>query len=256
MGVRVVPFGDRYNIELIYNKKIVELGLDKNNILGVDLGLNNIVTTSNNKDNESLIIKGGVLKSINQYYNKKLGKQKSLAKKCNNKHNTNKLLQLTRKRNNKVRDFFPKTSHKLISYCIEHGIGKIVIGYNVGWKQSINLGKKNNQSFVQIPFWKFINQVEYKAFLVGIEKIRVSEEFTSQTCSCCGVIDKSNRKYRGLYVCSVCGCVLNADLNASRNILKKGVPESKHFWKGNRGFVTKPVVLKIPKRIRNLQNQI
>ncbi|MHA1917952.1 MAG: hypothetical protein ACTSUV_06555 [Candidatus Ranarchaeia archaeon] len=43
--------------------------------MSVDLGLCNIVTTSNNKDNESLIIKGGVLKSINQYYNKKLAKQ-------------------------------------------------------------------------------------------------------------------------------------------------------------------------------------
>ena len=76
----------------------------------------------------------------------------------------------------------------------------------------------------------------------------VSEEFTSQTCSNCGVVDKSNRKYRGLYVCSVCGCVLNADLNASRNILRKGVPESGHVRIGDRGFVTKSVVLKIPKR--------
>ncbi|MHA1918021.1 MAG: RNA-guided endonuclease InsQ/TnpB family protein [Candidatus Ranarchaeia archaeon] len=80
VGVRVVPFGDRYNIELIYNKEPVELGLDKNHVLGVDLGLNNIVTTSNNIDNESLIIKGGVLKSINQYYNKKLAKNKSITK--------------------------------------------------------------------------------------------------------------------------------------------------------------------------------
>ncbi|MHA1916824.1 MAG: zinc ribbon domain-containing protein, partial [Candidatus Ranarchaeia archaeon] len=67
----------------------------------------------------------------------------------------------------------------------------------------------------------------------------------------CSVVDKSNRKYRGLYVCSVCGCVLNADLNASRNILQKGVPESesKLVRIGDRGFVTKPVVLKIPKRL-------
>ncbi|MHA1916917.1 MAG: transposase [Candidatus Ranarchaeia archaeon] len=156
VGVRVVPFGDRYNIELIYNKKPVELGLDENSVLGVDLGLCNIVTTSNNKGNESLIIKGGVLKSINQYYNKKLGKQKSLSMKCNNKRTTNKLLQLTRKRNNKVKDFFHKTSKKLINHCIEHNIGKVVIGYNLGWKQNINLGKKNNQSFVQVPFLKFI----------------------------------------------------------------------------------------------------
>ncbi|MHA1917180.1 MAG: transposase [Candidatus Ranarchaeia archaeon] len=132
VGVHVVPFGDRYNIELIYNKKPQNSDLDKNHVLGIDLGLNNIVTTSNNKDNESLIIKGGVLKSINQYYNKKLGKQKSKAKKCNNKNNTNKLLKLHRKRNNKIKDFFHKTSRKLINQCIKQSIGKAVIGYNAG----------------------------------------------------------------------------------------------------------------------------
>ncbi|MHA1917828.1 MAG: zinc ribbon domain-containing protein [Candidatus Ranarchaeia archaeon] len=78
--------------------------------------------------------------------------------------------------------------------------------------------------------------------------VRVSEEFTSQTCSCCGVVNKSNRKHRGLYICSKCGCVLNADLNASGTILRKGVPKSGHVWIGDRSFMTKLVVLKIPKR--------
>ncbi|MHA1918086.1 MAG: RNA-guided endonuclease InsQ/TnpB family protein [Candidatus Ranarchaeia archaeon] len=180
---------------------------------------------------------------------------KIIGKKLNNKHKTNKLLKLTRKRNNKVKDFFHKTSRKLINYCIEHNIGKVVVGYNVGWKQSINLGKKNNQNFVQVPFFlKFIRQIEYKAELVGVDVVRVGEEYTSQTCSNCGVVCKSNRKHRGLYVFSVCGLVLNADVNASRNILRKGVPESEFVWIGDRGFVTEPVVLKIPKRINNLQN--
>ncbi|MHA1916916.1 MAG: zinc ribbon domain-containing protein [Candidatus Ranarchaeia archaeon] len=90
--------------------------------------------------------------------------------------------------------------------------------------------------------------MDYKAKLVGIEVVKISEEFTSQTCSNCGVVCKSNRKHRGLYICSKCGCVLNADVNASMNILRKVVPESGHVRIGDRGFVTKPVVLKIPKR--------
>ncbi|MHA1917729.1 MAG: RNA-guided endonuclease InsQ/TnpB family protein [Candidatus Ranarchaeia archaeon] len=222
--------------------------MDRNNVIGVDLGLCNIVTTSNNKGNESLIIKGGVLKSINQYYNKKLGKQKSLSMKCNNKHTTNKLLKLTRKRNNKIKDFFHKTSRKLINHCIQNNIGKVVIGYNTGWKQNINLGKRNNQNFVSVPFLNFVRQIEYKSLMVGIKVMRFSEEFTSQTCYCCGVVRKTNRKYRGLYVCSVCGCVLNADVNASKNILRKVVPKSKLVWIWDRDLVTKPVVLKILKR--------
>ncbi|MHA1917862.1 MAG: RNA-guided endonuclease InsQ/TnpB family protein, partial [Candidatus Ranarchaeia archaeon] len=223
-------------------------GLDKNNVLSVDLGLCNIVTTSNNQGKNPLIIKGGVLKSVNQYYNKKLAKNKSLTKKCNKKYTSIRISRLHRKRNNKVKDFFHKTSRKLINHCIQNNIGKVVIGYNTGWKQNINLGRKNNQSFVQVPFLKFLQQLEYKAGLVGIDVVRVSEEFTSQTCSCCGVVDKSNRKYRGLYVCSVCDCVLNTDVNASKNILRKVVPKSKLVWIWDRGFVTKPVVLKILKR--------
>ena len=58
-GVRIIPFGDRYNIELIYNYTPQDLHLDADNVMGIDLGLNNIVTTSDNIGTTPLIIKGG-----------------------------------------------------------------------------------------------------------------------------------------------------------------------------------------------------
>ena len=241
-GVRIIPYGDRYNIELIYNYTPQDLLLNTNNVMGIDLGLNNIVTTSDNIGTTPLIIKGGVIKSINQFYNKKLSKYKSFAKKCNDTHITHRILKFHRKRNNKIRDVFHKTSRKIVNYCIDHNIGTIVIGYNEGWKQKCNIGKRNNQNFVSVPFLKLIQQIEYKSEMVGINVIRTSEEYTSQRCSSCGIVKKSNRKYRGLYVCSECGSVLNADVNASQNILKKGVPKS--VWIGNRGCLNHPVVLK------------
>jgi len=79
--------------------------------------------------------------------------------------------------------------------------------------------------------------------MVGIKVIRTSEEYMSQTCSSCGVIRKSNRQYRGLYVCKDCGMVLNADVNASINILQKKVPKSQ--WIGDRGCLSRPLVLEI-----------
>jgi len=242
-GVRIIPYGDRYNIELIYNYAPQELYLDTNNVMGIDLGLNNIVTTSDNIGTTPLIIKGGVIKSINQFYNKQLSKYKSIAIKCNNVHITHRILKFHRKRNNKIHDLFHKTSRKIVNYCIDHNIGTIVIGYNEGWKQKINLGKQHNQNFVSVPFLKLIQQIEYKSEMVGIKVIRISEEYTSQRCSSCGIVKKSNRRYRGLYVCSECGSILNADVNASQNILKKGVPESIRI--GNRGCLSHPVVLKI-----------
>ena len=242
-GVRIVPFGDRYNIELIYNYEPKDLSLDKNNILGIDLGLTNIVTTSDNQGGQPLIIKGGVLKSINQFYNKELSKYKSLAKRCNKQDITTRILKIHRKRNNKIRNFFHKTSRKIINHCIAHNIGTIIVGYNEGWKQNIRIGKRNNQNFVSIPFLKFIQQLEYKGEMVGIEVKRITEEYTSQTCSSCGIVEKSNRKHRGLYVCSQCGSVLNADVNAAKNILRKGVPKSR--WIGDRGLLDRPAVLRI-----------
>ncbi|MFX1276577.1 MAG: RNA-guided endonuclease InsQ/TnpB family protein [Promethearchaeota archaeon] len=242
-GVRIIPFGDRYNIELIYDFEPNNLHLNENNIIGIDLGLKNIVTISDNSGNKPLIIKGGVVKSINQFYNKKLAKYRSESKICNNTEVTRHILKLHRKRNNKMRDFFHKTSRKIVNHCISHDIGTIIIGYNDGWKHKTSIGRMNNQNFVSIPFLKLIRQIEYKSDMVGIRVIRTSEEFTSQTCSSCGVIYKSNRKYRGLYVCKKCGLVLNADVNASRNILRKGVPESS--WIGDRGCLNHPVVLKV-----------
>lgn len=82
--------------------------------------------------------------------------------------------------------------------------------------------------------------LEYKAEMVGIQIIKVTEEYTSQKCSECGIIRKSNRKHRGLYVCKDCGAVINADVNASRNILQKGFPQT--VWLGDRGCMDHPLV--------------
>jgi len=242
-GVRIVPFGDRFNIELIYDAYPQGLHLDPAHALGIDLGLTNIVTASDTRGSVPLIIKGGVVKATNQFYNKQLAKYKSFAKQCNDAHTTARITRLHRKRNNKIRDFFHKTSRLVINNCIANDLGTIVIGYNEGWKQNATLGKRNNQNFVTVPFLKLIQQIEYKAAMVGIAVIRVNEAYTSQTCSWCGVIAKGNRKHRGLYVCRDCGEVLNADVNASKNILYKGIPKS--FGIGDRGCLTRPIVLKI-----------
>ena len=105
------------------------------------------------------------------------------------------------------------------------------------------MGRRNNQNFIQLPFLKLIRKIEYKAELAGIEVRRETEEYTSQTCFNCGIISKKNRKHRGLYVCSNCGHVINADINASKNIIKKGFPES--VWIGTRGGLDPPLCITV-----------
>ena len=159
---------------------------------------------------------------------------------------------LHRKRANKIQNFFHQTSRMIINACLKEHISTLVIGYNPQWKQHCNLGKRTNQSFVQIPFYKLIYMLEYKAKLVGISVIRVSEAYTSQQCSNCGIIKKSNRKSRGLYICCSCGLRLNADHNAAINICKRLPSDTQVVPKvssrsacsvlPDRGCVTPPVV--------------
>ncbi|MFX0098516.1 MAG: RNA-guided endonuclease InsQ/TnpB family protein [Candidatus Hodarchaeota archaeon] len=218
--VRIVPHGDRYIFEIVHKVECKDLGLDKGNSIGLDIGLNNLVTTS-----DGIIVKGGAVKSTNQYYNKQLAKQKSIIKKVNDKGTSKAIDKLTRKRNDKIAAEMHGSSRIIINHCITSNIGTLFIGYNEGWKDNINIGKRNNQNFVQVPFLQLVEQLEYKAMLVGIDVQRINEEFTSQVCSRCGRRNKANRKYRGLYICDKCSLVINADVNGARNIDKKGLRE-------------------------------
>ncbi len=229
--VRIIPLSIKYKIEIIYKKEEKDLGLNKNNILSIDLGLNNLITAVNNIGLDPIIIKGKVVKSINQYYNKQLAFYRSIENKKSNFQDTKRIQKLHLKRDNKINTIFHRISRFIINYCIKNNLGTIIIGYNNGWKQNINIGKKNNQKFVQIPFLRLINQVKYKSELVGISVITINENHTSK----CSFLDneeiRHHKKYlgkrisRGLFRTSN-GTLINADVNAGYNIMKKVFPNS------------------------------
>lgn len=120
-----------------------------------------------------------------------------------------------------------------------------IIGKMKDIKQEINLGKVNNQNFVSIPYEKFKKKLEAKCEYYGIEYKEVDESYTSQTCSRCGTVKKSNRKYRGLYVCKNCGYVVNADINGAINILGKVAGESVVRQITSSGRVSRPVRIRV-----------
>ncbi|MHA1355559.1 MAG: RNA-guided endonuclease InsQ/TnpB family protein [Candidatus Heimdallarchaeota archaeon] len=237
VNVRLKPFYDKFMLELVYEKEVTAIKLVKEQkILGLDLGVNNLVATS-----DGLLIKGGVLKSINQFFNKQKAKiQAQLSKQ--DLLTSKRKQQLMRWRYNTVHDILHKASRAIIQHCIENNITTLIIGRNKNWKQNIHIGKKNNQNFTSIPFHKLVKMIQYKAEECGINVELVSEEYTSQTCSCCDYCSKNNRKYRGLFICKKCKLVINADTNAARNIAKKAFPESL-LEIGNRGRVTQPTKL-------------
>lgn len=229
--VRIIPKSGIYNLELIYEREISNLGLDPSRMIGIDIGLDNLACVVNNIGLKPFVINGRPLKSINHYYNKKKMHFQSIKDKQGIQSNTKKLRKLEYIRLNKIGDYMHKATRHIINYCIENNIGTVVIGHNNGWKQSINIGKKNNQNFVQIPFNMLMEKIQYKAELIGINVICDNESYTSK----CSFLDneeiKFHEKYlgkrikRGLFKASD-GIIINADVNGAYNILKKAFPNT------------------------------
>jgi putative transposase len=163
----------------------------------------------------------------------------------NNKHYSQKMDKLTAKRERKIEDYLHKASRHILNYCEENAVHTIVIGKNKKWKQDTKMPKVINQNFVQLPFARFIEMIQYKAREKGIAVILTEESYTSGT----SFIDneepvkknynKARRIHRGMFV-SNDGIKINADLNGAYQILKKVVPIQ---W--NRGCALHPFVVNI-----------
>ena len=108
-----------------------------------------------------------------------------------------------------------------------------MIGHNKGWKDKINIGKVNNQNFVNIPFNKVIDIIKYKAEDLGIKCIEQEESYTSKA----SFLDNDNiptfnedenqkhtfsgkRITQNLYKTKD-NKIIDADLNGALNIMKK-----------------------------------
>jgi IS605 OrfB family transposase len=248
--VRLIPKLDHYVLEVVYEQEKSQQQLDTQRIASIDIGLNNLATvTFNQAELKPFLINGKPLKSINQYFNKAKAKMQSRLGTSSSKR----LQRLCTNRNFKVEDYLHKASRLLINLLEVDKIGTLVIGKNINWKQEINLGKRNNQNFVQIPQARFIAMLRYKAELLGIQVIEQEESYTSKA----SFIDldplpvyadkqtekplfSGKRVSRGLYK-SRSGKRLNADVNGSLNILRKAVPNA--FSNGIEGVVVHPVRL-------------
>ena len=213
----------------IYEVERPKLKKDNSRYFSIDPGLNNIVSIYNNIGIRPLLYNGRPIKSINQYYNKTNAKLRSELP--NNIKSSKRLKQLSFKRNNKIDYEMHKISTHIIKEAVKNNISKIIIGNNVGWKNEINIGRRNNQNFVNIPHTKLFNQLLYKGLLNGIEVIFTEESYTSKA----SFFDKDelpiygendNYKFsgkrisRGLYKDSK-GNLWNADLNGGGNIMRK-----------------------------------
>jgi len=210
--------------------KVVKL---HNQVMSIDLGLNNLATCVTNGVVEPFIIDGRRLKSVNANYNKRKAKMQSKLSERGKKW-SRRLQGLTDWRNAVVNDYMHKATSIVVKTCVKHGISKVVVGDVVKSLNGINLGKRNNQNFVNLSLGQFVDLLGYKLGSHGIELVVTNESYTSKASFLDN--DKMPKRYnpkakkkhtfsgkrvkRGLYKSSD-GTLLNADANGAYNILRK-----------------------------------
>lgn len=229
--VRIIPKLGAFVIEVIYEVEEVPLK-STGNYAAVDLGVDNLASITFSNGVNPLLVKGSKIKSINQGYNRLIAKAKSNLP--TNQKTSKHIHRLWRNREMKLQAELHKVTSFLSLYFDEMSVEKVFIGKNIGWKQEVALGKKTNQTFVNIPYNTFISQLTYKCKLRGIEVVEQEESYTSKA----SFVDhdeipvygeteekpqfSGKRISRGLYKTKQ-GFILNADINGSYNILVKGL---------------------------------
>ena len=227
MQIRFVPKGIYYVMEVCYQIEVPECVESSNNVASIDIGVENFITMTNNIGRKPIVIKGGTIKSINQYFNKKKAKMQSELKKCNNKDWSNGLEKLSCKRYQMIKYQMHCISKYVIDYCDIYNIDTLIVGHNKNWKQE-NSGKQN---FTYIPYQLFIDMLKYKCENNGIKFIEIVESYTSGTSFLDNEepikenYNKNRRIYRGMFISNK-GIKINADVNAAYQIMKKAIPET------------------------------
>jgi putative transposase len=232
----VLPKNGAFYLEMSYEVEKQNHVLDINQALSIDLGTADNLAACVDTLGNSLLIDARAMKAMNQLWNKKVSTRKDGKPEA---YWDNWLDRVTRKRNHQMRDGINKAAKLIVDHCLKYGIGTLVIGWNEGFKSNVNMGRINNQKFVQMPLGKLKDRLKQLCDLHGIRFQETEEAYTSKasfldgdSLPVYGVSEagrspkpdgwkaSGRRIKRGLYQ-SANGSMINADLNGSANILRK-----------------------------------
>lgn len=225
----ILPKNGSFYLEATYELQRQEHDLDPKEVLSIDLGTADNLAACVSTKGTSLLIDSRQMKAMNQLWNKKVATRKEGK---DQGYWDSWLDRVTRIRNNQMRDGINKAAKLIIQHCIDNGIGTLVLGWNDDFQVNANLGRLNNQKFVQMPLGKLKKRLEQLCQLHGIEFVTTEEAYTSKASYLDGdsLPEYGNkpdgwkasgkRVERGLYR-SADGSLVNADLNGAANILRK-----------------------------------
>jgi IS605 OrfB family transposase len=227
--IQIKPYGNIYTAYVTYEEPYIDIktveAITCINSISIDTGMKNLMTIYNPTGTQH-IIKGGKIKAINEFYNKKISELQSINKKSLNINRFNRLYSLLHERKNKINGVINTLINKLVKTYNDKQY--FIIGYNEGWKTKINMGRNNNRQFYDIPYSRILQKLKEKLLSIGKQLIINEESYTSK-CDSLGleklgknIAYSGNRIHRGLFISSV-GKAINADLNGAINIMRKVV---------------------------------
>jgi putative transposase len=258
--VRIVPRNGYYVLEVVYEKKPIQMQVDPSFCVAIDLGVTNLAAIASNREGfVPRLVNGRPIKAWNQWYNKRMKELKKALPKADRERFTAQMEQITNKRNRRIDHYLHAASKRIIDFLVEQGVGTVIIGKNPLWKQGCSMGRRSNQNFVQIPHARFIEMLTYKAALVGIQ-VEVREESYTSKASFLDLdpipdykpndeeeyifsgkrIGRRTRLYR-----TKDGRIICADVNGAYNILRKSRPDAFSKAKGVAGYVVHPLRLAV-----------
>lgn len=222
-----------FDVVLIFEEPDIVTAPAGTHVAAVDFGVDNLLAAVTD-DGSNIIFNGGAVKAKNQWFNKQKAYLTSRVHKETGKYElTNALCLLSEDRRMFMADTMHKTVCRFLEWCLANNVGTIVLGRTKFWKQETNIGKENNQNFVSVPFFRLQEKIREKAALCGITVVEQEESYTSKS----SFIDNDDipvygepdakahtfsgkRIKRGLYR-TADRTILNADLNAAANIMRK-----------------------------------
>ena len=247
--VRIVPRNRCFYVEWIYQRKVERYSLNPANALGIDPGVKNWLTCVSNRGN-SFIINGKRPNFWNHTLNREVARH-------NEGYWSKKLALMTEKRNRRMRDYINKAARRIANYCVKNDIGTVVFGWNKGSKTSVNIGKRNNQNFVQLPTAKLKNRLKAVLEEIGVQFIETEESYTSKASFLDGDSlpvygekpddwkPSGKRTTTKLYRTAQ-GWYIYADCNGAANILRKVASIlGLNLSEITRGAVTRPLRLNL-----------
>ena len=218
--VTFTPRNDYFLVYVAHEVEDVMISQKSNKVASIDIGLKNLATVTFSEQDEPILYRSDLVK-INKDFNRLDADYASILKKTQNKYTSKRRKRFSEKYSGLVEDRLHKISRTIINDLSQRGVSTVVVGKNTGHKTGSKL-----KNFVQVPLFRLIEMIKYKAELAGITFIQVNESYTSGTSFLDNELptkeyyNSNRRKFRGLFFSNNLKRI-NANVNGSFQIMKK-----------------------------------